>query len=118
MAPSPPPQAPILVGTLGLAGLTGWAVATGQPVPLVVFLGTATLVGAVGASEVVAEVASWYYVLQSAVLGLFGVGLLLLGYAMPLVVGLTAAFVCTGLLAAVWYRRSRQAVPPPEENAP
>jgi|GEM_PF-1769599 Mn2+/Fe2+ NRAMP family transporter len=108
----------MLIGTLGLAGLTGWAVATGQPLPLVAFLGTATVVGAVGASEVVAEVASWYDVLQSAVLGLFGVGLLLLGYGSALVVGLTAAFVCTGLVAAVQYRRSRRTVPPQEENAP
>ena len=118
MAPTPPPRATMLVVTLGLAGLTGWAVATGQPLPLTAFLGTATLVGAVGASEVVAEVASWYYVLQSAVLGLFGVGLLLLGYGSPLVVGLTAVFVFAGLVAAVQYRRSRGAVPPGEENTP
>jgi hypothetical protein len=118
MAPVPPSRAAVLVGTLGLAGLTGWAVATGQPLPLAFFLGTATLVGAVGASEVVADVASWYYVLQSAVLGLFGVGLLLLGYDSPLVVGLTASFVFTGLFAAVQYRRSRAAVSASEENAP
>jgi len=118
MALDPPSRIVTLAGTLGLAGLTGWAGATGQPVPLVAYLGIGTLVGAVGASEVVAEVASWYDVLQSAVLGLFGVGLLLLGYGSPLVVGLTAAFVFTGLFAAVRYRRSRGAVPPPEENAP
>jgi len=113
-----PPRAAMLVGTLALAGLTGWAVATGRPVPLVAFLVTATVVAAVGTSEVVAEVASWYHVLQSAVLGLFGVGLLLLGYGSPLVVGLTAGFVCAGLVFAVQYRRSRAAVPPSEENAP
>ncbi|MBX0286143.1 hypothetical protein [Haloarcula salinisoli] len=117
MGTTPPSRAPMLVGTLGLAGLTGWAIATNGPLPLAVFLGTATVVGAVGASEVVAEVASWYYVLQSAMLGLFGVGLLLLGYGSPLVVGLTAGFVCSGLLFAVRYRRSRAATPPPEENA-
>jgi len=118
MAPVPSPRVTILTGTVGLAGLTGWAAATGQPLPLVAFLGTAALVGVVGASEVVAEVASWYYVLQSAVLGLFGVGLLLLGYGSALVVGLTAAFVCTGLFAAVRYRRSRGAVQPPEGEVP
>jgi len=117
MTPDPPRRAPVLVGTLGLAGLTGWAAATGYPRPVVAFLGIATLVAVVGASEVVAEVASWYYVLQSAVLGLFGVGLLLLGYESALVVGLTVAFVCAGLFAAVRYRRSRAAVTPPEENA-
>jgi len=108
----------MLVATLVLAGLTGWAVATGQPLPLVAFFGTAAVVGVVGASEIVAEVASWYDVLQSAVLGLFGVGLLLLGYGSPLVVGLTVAFVCAGLVAAVRYRRSRAAVQPPESETP
>ena len=107
----------MVAGTLGLAGLTGWAVADGRPLAVAVFLGTATVVAAVGASEVVAEVASWYYVLQSAVLGLFGVGLLLLGYATPLVVGLTAGFVVAGALFAVRYSRSRRTVPP-EEKAP
>ena len=107
----------VVAGTLVLAGLTGRAVAGGAPLPVVAFLGIATLVAVVGASEVVAEVASWYYVLQSAVLGLFGVGLLLLGYESALVVGLTVAFVCAGLFAAVRYRRSRAAVTPPEENA-
>ncbi|WP_324663167.1 hypothetical protein [Haloarcula sediminis] len=118
MVPDPPPRTAMLAGTLGLAGLTGWAVAGGEPLPLVAFLLTATLTGAVGASEVVAEVAAWYYVLQSAVLGLFGVGLVLLGYISPLVVGLTAAFALAGVVFAVRYSRSRRAVPPPEENAP
>lgn len=114
MVPDPPPRAAVLVGTLVLAGLTGRALATEQPLPLVAFLGTATVVAAVGASEVVAEVASWYYAFQSVVLGLFGVGLALLGYATPLVIGLTAAFVCIGLVFAVRYSRSRRTVPPPE----
>ena len=108
----------MLAGTLGLAGLTGWAVAGGRPLPLVAFLVTATLTGAVGTSEVVAEVAAWYYVLQSAVLALFGVGLVVMGYTTPLVVGLTAVFTATGLFAAVRYSRDRRTVPPPEENAP
>jgi len=72
---------------------------------------------AVGASEVIAEVASWYYVLQSAILGLFGVGLVLLGYATPLVLGLTAGFVCSGLFFAVRYSRDRRTHPPSEEDA-
>lgn len=118
MGPDPPPRTVILAGTLGLAGLTGWAVAAGRPLPLVAFLLTATLTGAVGTSEVVAEVAAWYYALQSAVLGLFGIGLLLLGYVSALVVGLTAAFVLTGLVSAVRYSRARRTVPPAEENAP
>jgi len=108
----------MLVGALVLAGLTGWGVTTGQPLPLVAFLGTATVVAAVGASEVVADVASWYYPFQSAVLGLFGVGLGLLGYATPLVVGLTAGFVLSGLLFAARYSRSRRTVPPPEGEPP
>ena len=113
-----PSRAAIGAGTLGLAGLTGWAVTDGQPLAVAVFLGIATVVAAVGASEVVAEVATWYYVLQSAILALFGVGLLLLGYATPLVVGLTTGFVVTGALFAVRYSRSRRAVPPPDEKAP
>jgi len=118
MAPDTPPRTAMLVGTLVLAGLTAWAVAAGQSRPVLAFLVTATVVAAVGASEVVAEVASWYYVFQSVVLGLFGVGLVLQGIATPQVVGLTAVFGVTGLFFAVRYSRSRRTAPPPEERAP
>ncbi|WP_262175608.1 hypothetical protein [Haloarcula laminariae] len=117
MAPYLSPRTAMLAGTLGLAGLTGWAVADGQPLPVVAFLCTAAAVAAVGASEVVADVAAWYYVLQSAVLGLFGVGLVLLGHGTPLVLGLTAAFALAGAVAGVRYSRSRRTAPS-EGNAP
>ncbi|MDS0257885.1 hypothetical protein NDI56_00520 [Haloarcula sp. S1CR25-12] len=117
MAPDSRPGTAILVGAALAGALTVWAVATGQPRPLLAFLVTATVVTAVGASEVVAEVASWYYVLQSVVLGLFGVGLVVMGYATPLVLGLTAGFVCSGLFFAARYSRDRRTVPPPEEGA-
>jgi hypothetical protein len=118
MAPDPPPRTATLVGTLGVGAVTAWAMASGQPLPLLAFLVTATAVMAVGASREVAAVASWYYVLQSAVLGQFGVGLILLGYATPLVLGLTAGFVIGGSLFAVRYSRSRRTVQPSDEGAP
>ena len=118
MVPDTPSRAAMLVGTLVLTGLTGWAVTTGQSPSVLAFLGTATVVAAVGASEVVSDVAPWYYVFQSVVLGLFGVGLVLQGIATPLVVGLTAVFGVTGLFFAVRYSRSRRTAPPPEERAP
>ena len=112
------PRASLVGSALLVGALTAWAFVEGWPLPVRAYLLTATLVSAVGTSEVIDEVAAWYYVLQSAVLGLFGVGVILLGHGSLLVVGLTAAFGCSGLVFAARYRRARAAVPPSERDAP
>jgi len=106
------PRAPLVGSALLVGALTVWAFLDGWPLAVRAYLLTATLVSAVGTSEVIDEVATWYYVLQSAVLGLFGVGVLLLGHGSPLVVALTAAFVAASLCFAARYRLARRAVPP------
>ncbi|MFC6756125.1 MULTISPECIES: hypothetical protein [Haloarcula] len=105
-----------LLAALALAAVTGLAVTAGWSVPLLAFVLVGTAVFAVGVSETVAEVAPWYYVFQSAILSLFGVGLVLTGYGTLPVLGLTAAFALLGVLSARRYSRLRRTTPQPETD--
>jgi len=116
MTPVHPPRSRRLLYTLLAGAVTAWVLLTPTPSAVRTYSVAVAVVSAVGVSDGIIEVASWYYVFESGILGFLGIGLVVMGYAHPAVYALTGGLAVIGLLSVNRYRRVRLSRPEPEDS--